>query len=331
MIKNMLLLSIVIPIYNVEKYIETCLNSIYEQHADETLFEVILVNDGTKDLSAEIAKRIIKSHPNSKLITQENQGLSIARNTGLACAKGEYVWFVDSDDWLKSGALNVVLPLIKTGKYDMITMPLDWSYQNTKLNHQDIKINSDRVLSGMEYQNCDFPTGAVPRNIIRRSLLTEYDIKFFPHILHEDALFGGEVFYLAKSIYVLKSSYYNYRQREEGSIMHSITIRSAEDLLTVHKELMKFAHRYVSSKDIIWFRTRQIYILLYSFLMTWDLRYTKEFMLYKANTKKYRRKECKKCFYGNNLITKIKLIMCAFAPTLWCKLKILKQRRISNI
>lgn len=327
MIKNMLLLSIVIPIYNVEKYIETCLNSIYEQHTDETLFEVILVNDGTKDLSAEIAKRIIKSHPNTKLITQENQGLSIARNTGLACAKGEYVWFVDSDDWLKSGALNVVLPLIKTGKYDMITMPLDWSYQNTKLNHQDIKINSDRVLSGMEYQNCDFPTGAVQRNIIRRSLLTEYDIKFFPHILHEDALFGGEVFYLAKSIYVLKSSYYNYRQREEGSIMHSITIRSAEDLLTVHKELMKFAHRYVSSKDIIWFRTRQIQVLFGPYFLCWDLRNTKQFKDFKNRTRPYRRQECKKCLQGNSFLTKIKIMLCAYAPMLRAYIRIKKERK----
>ena len=84
-------LSIVVPVYNVEKYVRTCIESIFKQGLDEKCFEVIIVNDGSTDRSLEVITDIISQHSNIVVINQENQGLSVARNNGIAAAKGEYI------------------------------------------------------------------------------------------------------------------------------------------------------------------------------------------------------------------------------------------------
>ncbi len=106
-------LSLIIPIYNVEPFIDQCLGSIYCQHWDEGQFEVVAVNDGTPDKSMDIVQRYAEEHSNLHIVNQTNQGLSVARNTGLSHACGEYVWFIDSDDWLTANALQVVNDAVK--------------------------------------------------------------------------------------------------------------------------------------------------------------------------------------------------------------------------
>lgn len=98
-------ISIIVPVYNVEKYVHACLESIYHQHLDEERFEVIIVNDGTKDHSMDVIQDIIKAHTNITVINQENLSLSVARNNGIAAAKGEYILMPDSDDLLIDDSL----------------------------------------------------------------------------------------------------------------------------------------------------------------------------------------------------------------------------------
>ena len=125
-----MLVSIIIPIYNVEKYIEQCFTSIYAQDISEDIFEVIAVNDGTPDNSMSIVKTIASQHKNLVIINQENQGLSVARNTGLDHAKGEYIWFVDSDDWLTKDSLSIVLDtIISYPKIDVFATVLMMQYE----------------------------------------------------------------------------------------------------------------------------------------------------------------------------------------------------------
>ena len=113
-------ISIIIPIYNVEKYIRSCLESLFQQDLDESDFEVILINDGSKDNSMERISDIIKAHQNIITINQKNKGLSIARNIGLKKASGEYILFVDSDDLLISHRLKRLVQEAITSKADMI-------------------------------------------------------------------------------------------------------------------------------------------------------------------------------------------------------------------
>ena len=99
-------LSIIIPVYNVEKYIRPCMESIFRQGLDEDDYEVIIVNDGTPDKSMEVIEDIIAAHANITVINQKNLSLSVARNNGIAAAKGEYILMPDSDDFLIENSLK---------------------------------------------------------------------------------------------------------------------------------------------------------------------------------------------------------------------------------
>ena len=115
-------LSIIIPVYKVERYVrQTILSVINQDHSLFNQSEVIIVNDGTPDKSIEVIQDLIDEYSNIKLINQQNQGLSMARNNGLAVAEGDYVWFVDSDDWLAEYALNDLFHYLD-GKNDAVVI-----------------------------------------------------------------------------------------------------------------------------------------------------------------------------------------------------------------
>ena len=113
-------LSIIVPVYNVEKYIRLCMESIFKQGLDENDYEVIIVNDGTPDKSMEMITDIIVAHQNIHVINQENQGLSVARNNGIAAAKGEYIQFLDSDDLLIDNSLPYLINKATSLKADLV-------------------------------------------------------------------------------------------------------------------------------------------------------------------------------------------------------------------
>lgn len=105
----MLKLSIIVPVYKVEKYIRSCIESIFMQGLDDEEFEIIIINDGTPDNSMGVIEDIINQHKNIKVINQENQGLSVARNKGIVAARGEYILMSDSDDLLIYNSLKPLL------------------------------------------------------------------------------------------------------------------------------------------------------------------------------------------------------------------------------
>lgn len=113
----MMKLSIVIPVYNVEPFIRGTLDSIYKQGVDESLFEVIAVNDGTPDNSMAIVEMFADAHTNLAIINQKNQGLSAARNSGIKVAKGDYIWVVDSDDSITENSISQALGEITRHPY----------------------------------------------------------------------------------------------------------------------------------------------------------------------------------------------------------------------
>ena len=103
-----MLLSIIVPIYNVEKYVEKCIRSCEAQDISKEDYEVVVINDGSPDNSLKIVERIADEFPNIKIISQPNKGLSAARNTGMRNASGDYYMFVDSDDWIAEKCLGKI-------------------------------------------------------------------------------------------------------------------------------------------------------------------------------------------------------------------------------
>lgn len=247
------ILSIIIPVYNVEKYIKQCLDSIFNQHVDNNLFEVIIVNDGTKDSSMNIIS-LYNFHTNLYIINQQNQGLSVARNNGLKAAKGEYVWFVDSDDWLVANSLNYICNLLKeNGETDIFASVLNNFYESTG----ELQVEYHPtwgLISGKEYLKRKYRQGAVQRFIFNKKFLDTKSVVFFPNILHEDNLFGYQILYFASKVMVLNHPIYNYRIRESGSIMSSISTKTAYDLVKIHKMLISFMLENVEKEDQSWYR-----------------------------------------------------------------------------
>lgn len=120
-------LSVIVPVYNVERYLAECLTSIVEQDFDD--FEVVCVNDGSTDGSAVILNQFANKYPKVNVINQENRGLSGARNTGMRFVKGDWIWFVDSDDYIKEGAIKSL--------YNMATQNVDIVSFNVELVFED--------------------------------------------------------------------------------------------------------------------------------------------------------------------------------------------------
>ena len=102
-------LSVIIPMYNVEEYVERCLSSLLNQDLDPDQYEIICINDGSPDRSGEIVKNLMKSFSNIQIIEQENQGVSVARNNGMEIATGKYLLFIDPDDYVEANSLQHVL------------------------------------------------------------------------------------------------------------------------------------------------------------------------------------------------------------------------------
>lgn len=284
----MVVLSIIIPIYNVEPYIGTCVRSILSQIIGrDGSVEVVMVNDGTRDGSMDIVKHHVSGCPYVKVVNQENKGLSCARNAGLDLAKGEYVWFVDSDDWLLPKAVNRVLEAIcGHDGVDMIATRL--------LHHDEVtggetieKFSCMSTRTGREYMFAGNLKGASQRYILRRQFLQDNSLRFMPGVYHEDGDFGLRMTYLAQSCYVLPDPVYVYRIRKTGSIMSSRKQKMNTDLVTIYQGLVKFADLHVSSVDYWPFRAQAIACLWDTILFSRQQIFTSEFKDFYAKFSRY--------------------------------------------
>lgn len=316
-------LSIIIPVYNVEAYIRQCLDSIFTEENAALPYEVIVVNDGTPDKSMDIVEEYVTKHQNLHVVRQENQGLSVARNTGMTLAQGEYVWFVDSDDWIEPYAINTLLFLIEQHPdIDIFTVPVTWKYENPNQDWVNLRVKENTVITGKEYQEAGYHIGAW-MFVTKRSFIVMSGIKFYPGILHEDGLWTFEILYLSGKVMVLANPCYCYRQRS-NSIMSNVSIKSGYDIITVHQELMKFMKTYVRKEDRAWFQKMHILQIQDATYVVWHLRHTKDFKRFLADTRDYRNRVCDECAQLGGLMWKLKCHIMKY-PVLNEYLRIMKK------
>ena len=197
-------LSIIVPVYNVEKYIQACLESIFKQGLDDDRFEVIIVNDGTKDKSMEVITDIINQHKNITVINQDNQSLSIARNNGISIAKGEYILMADSDDLLIYNSLSVLLDEAIKTKADLIVADFlemndeeiacfDQSTPKQQSFEIQEKTGEQLFLEDLNPYEC-----YVWRTLYRRQFIIDNSLSFYPGIRYQDVPFTHESYIKAK-------------------------------------------------------------------------------------------------------------------------------------
>lgn len=237
-------LSIVVPVYNVENYLRECLDSLYAIKGMKK--EIILVNDGSTDRSLDIIMEYqSKHHNNTVVVDKKNGGLSSARNAGIRVAKGKYISFIDSDDFIDPVMFEKFYNEVLAEKLDVGVANLRY-YQDGKsgspLFRSDL-IKDAGVVDGrkfldlvMEKPKC-FREEVVD-DLYRREFLVENNLYFKEGILHEDTLFTPMVYLKAKRVKYLDYPFYNYRQRA-GGIMSVVTQKSIDSLRVICEILLE--------------------------------------------------------------------------------------------
>ena len=247
-------MSVIVPVYNVENYLRICLDSLMNQ--GDLRIEIILVNDGSTDRSGAIADEYAQKGSHIKVIHQENGGASAARNAGLKLAQGEYIAFVDSDDWVKKDALLDMLSEAVKNQADVLTGNVWLCHQDGNLDSPFKKITSKQTnnsLSGKEgfirLVKTRFYLPMPFKYIYRRSFLEEIQAGFEEGIMHEDELWSPIVLCQARKMVITDIEFYYYR-RNDTSVMHTTKIQKRLDsLFRVTDKLMEFEEQFDFSEE----------------------------------------------------------------------------------
>ena len=248
-----MLLSVIIPAYNVEKYLQKCLDSVFALPLREDEMEVLVIDDGSTDETAEILAQNAVAHCNLRLFYQENQGQSVARNLGIEEAKGDYIFFVDSDD-----ALTTPCPLpveaMNSGKFDMIGMETlfeDSDGTQRRYCRQQFPVDEE-FATCREYLKTHNVLGIVYGYLFRTSFIRQHaELRFTPGIYHQDEEFIVKAFCLGGP-FVYKAGYTYIYYRHEGSSIHTFTKERKQrlmcDTMTVMQRLKDFGNTDVDIK-----------------------------------------------------------------------------------
>jgi glycosyltransferase involved in cell wall biosynthesis len=251
-----LLISVIIPVYNVEKYLEKCITSVIQQ--DYRNIEVILVDDGSPDKCPQICDSYSKKDSRVKVIHQTNSGLSLARNAGLRIALGDFIMFLDSDDWWNSEvSLRTIVSEVSNniGTDIFVIGAMDYSpvkgymkrydsknLEKFKNNPGIIEIYKTMINYGNLYE-------AAYTKIIRRSFIEKNNLIFQQGIISEDTEWFFRVLRCVKKIDIIDVDLIIYRSGREGSIVNTVSAKHVYDLLLIINQSLQYYHN-TNNNDI---------------------------------------------------------------------------------
>ena len=243
----MMKFSVIIPVYNVEKYLAECLEHLLAQTLPKSEFEIICIDDGCTDSSGDILKKYKTKCRNIRVITQTNQGQSVGRNKGIKVAKGEYIYFHDSDDYLLPESLEELYDRASRDNLDMLFFQLcafgdgvddktveQWSKWYVRKKEYPDVYSGKEIYFAMRDQN-DYRCN-VPGFIIRRSLIKKAKLLFFPGIVHQDELFTFQAVLKAGRTGYTPKQYYQRRIRPNSVITASSNFEDVRGCLVVAYE-----------------------------------------------------------------------------------------------
>lgn len=248
-------ISIIIPAYNVEKYIDSCLTSVVRQDLPLSDYEIVIVNDGSTDSTYTKIVDFAKNYPNIVIINKSNEGLGATRNRGLDESCGEYVMFLDSDDTIMENCLASIYSHMKDGDLDILEF--DFSYIDEDGKDIVPKICSDGnyqrplnvITSGREYLlYSDYFIPMVCMRAYRRELLIKNNIYMIPY-KHEDENFTPIAYYYAKRVKIIDVEIYKYLKHND-SIMNTYNTRNLFDTVTSIGMLQNFITENIPEDDV---------------------------------------------------------------------------------
>lgn len=277
------LVTIIIPVYNVESYLSECLDSLLNQ--DYKRIEIIAVNDGSTDKSLIILEYYRDFFENYIIINQANRGLSMARNSGLKYVTGKYTYFLDSDDYILSSTIANLVSLSEENNLDLIRFNatpfldgnkdmeiIEKKYENIKFCNCD-KIYNNRDFLEINTNNISVFQAPVWLYFIKTEIIKKNNLTFIQGLLHEDEYFTPYVLKYSNRIMFDKTPYFQRRYRE-GSIMHNINLstKSFESKLKIIELFGKERDSNLSFQKFINKRQQLLYISLFPYVIDEKLK-----------------------------------------------------------
>lgn len=233
-------ISVIVPVYNVEQYLDKCLQSLQKQNFDS--YEVILVDDGSTDSSRKVAEHYANSYSEIfTLVCQENKGLSGARNTGMGYAKGKYLCFVDSDDYVEENFLRKLYESMKENDADLVFC----AFRSVDEQGNTIRnIFEHGFEEGTSYALVDrtdllLTQNAAWNKLYKKEIIDKYNLQFTPGVWYEDLRFVKKYMLFASKFAYCNSVLYNYLIRQ-GSIMNSMGSKRNVEIIDALDEVMQF-------------------------------------------------------------------------------------------
>lgn len=252
------LLTVVIPVYNVEKYLKRCIESILIQEWKN--YDILLVDDGSTDNSPQICDDYAKAYDFISVIHKKNGGLSAARNTGISHAEGKYVYFPDSDDWIEPYTFMALAEVVESQKFDII------SFNREFVKGEEDAIVSDSLVTQVfegkdafvQMLKHSYITVFANDKIYRKSLFTDNDIQFPIGKYYEDLGTNYKLFLSAKKVFATNQKYYHYLIDNPDSITQSWNEKKFSDMFGFYKEIFysDFVRSELNEDEI---RISQIY------------------------------------------------------------------------
>lgn len=278
-------ISVIVPIYNLDGYLDKCISSIINQTYSD--LEIILINDGSTDDSGQICEKYKAQDGRIVVIHQENQGVSIARNKGLNIATGDYIGFVDADDWIDEDMYEVLH--INMLKYNAAISMCRHKYINQDNIYVPEELSEDTVVNGTdilkfylsEYHTTNIINDSVWCKLYRSSSLN--NIRFPEHQTYEDILFTCKALINANRLVISSECLYNYNMRSNSIVHMPLSLKSFdiikaniqryEYIKSMHfeyellcrklllKELIDFLYRIVAAETVIMFNNEILYVV----------------------------------------------------------------------
>ena len=257
------LISVIIPVYGVEKYISQCLESVINQTYNN--LEIIVINDGTKDRSAEIAKEYAAKDSRIKVYDFKNGGLSVARNRGLEIATGEYISYLDSDDWLDTKMYETLLETAMKNEADMVKCGIIETNgaSEEKITFSDVKIINNEQHKAFENYFKGILWTLAWNGLYKKELAKK--VKFPDNVVHEDNYSSAMFLYLAKKVIAMPFCLNYYRVNDAGISKGGVK-KPLDKILAIIKLKQDLLKLGFADKKIDW----KLSVEFYHFVRGWN-------------------------------------------------------------
>jgi glycosyltransferase involved in cell wall biosynthesis len=247
------ILSIIVPVYNVEPYLERCLLSCLRQDIPQDDYEIIVVNDGSTDGSLQVAERVAKENGNVVIISQKNGGLSAARNTGMKHARGKYFMYVDSDDYLFDNVLSSLLTIVENNDLDVLSFWTCFEVNGKTCDTEHQPFDEHRIYTGEYALLHGMRIDSVWQCVYRAQLIKELGLEFPAGRNHEDIPFDMKLYPFVKRMMFCHTMGYHYCL-DRPSIMRTHNVekrfRLIMDNLQTIGEIIMLARKDSFSKEV---------------------------------------------------------------------------------